>query len=640
MFISDATPPSTAEKLNKNRYKLLTNSHPSHLQNGFPCPESSLKQNLLFESCQKSQTNRVSHNLKISKSKITPLPTSAMKPQGLNRKRPLSSEAASPSACISKSLRITKTSTRSLDELLPIIDVDALKDDIPEIKPRFTVPTSSNSKSKFFSTASTNSNSILMTNTRRKSLPESYNCANVKPTSKLVEAKPFLPSNNPLMAEQEVSKTMLWSKKDFNTAPSSSSEVMINLSHKKDHQASSRLSLSLPKKHSDFDIHLKDVRAQHPPPKSLTLEFKKQNVRHNIQSGVTAPAGAVDSLRSSLPQNQFVKSSPMTRYCNSDYMPLRMPSISMATNASNILSHSNYQLATSLAQARTLFPFKPTALRNPAIRSNPLTHAVHQRYASPRFSRTLMGPHRLPPPSQQFFFKQNHNRSLPQHSRTHVYNENSNLSNSTAIMANLERSVISDKISSVKSFITPRSSIDGLSYAAAKFSSSSDLGPLSAQEAGKLAADLQQQKFELEKQILNLRTLEKKFQSPTSYNTNHINLSRLTTEERFYNQTISLPGEQRSKGENPKTNNFVLDKSVVPSRPCSFQMISTNERPLPIHELGMLNKNEQTFSMRNVEICVHCRKKAFFVCSGCRLVWYCSKQCQVRNLFIRLNIAY
>ena len=151
------------------------------------------------------------------------------------------------------------------------------------------------------------------------------------------------------------------------------------------------------------------------------------------------------------------------------------------------------------------------------------------------------------------------------------------------------------------------------------------LSMISAEQAEKVAARLQVQKHELENRIHNLQALEKQIGlTPQLIKNRRKSLQELGREKTLH-CLAACDGEKR-KLSNPTNDYEVVGKFARHSQ--SHEMYASK-----INRGGFYSAQATSSAFRNAdEKCMLCSKKAFFVCSGCRSVWYCSKYCQVVEL--------
>ena len=151
----------------------------------------------------------------------------------------------------------------------------------------------------------------------------------------------------------------------------------------------------------------------------------------------------------------------------------------------------------------------------------------------------------------------------------------------------------------------------------------SQLSTMTAEEAENMAARLQVQKTELENRIHSLKVLEKQLHASLQFCKR-----RLSTQAEVRQEPMLLhrPANDVEKRKLNKTfSEFESESKVV--RISHSQSLLNNR----VREIHLLPNEIQKAGRIPDEKCVHCRKKFYFVCSGCRSVWYCSKNCQVRK---------
>ena len=151
----------------------------------------------------------------------------------------------------------------------------------------------------------------------------------------------------------------------------------------------------------------------------------------------------------------------------------------------------------------------------------------------------------------------------------------------------------------------------------------SQLSTMTAEEAENMAARLQVQKIELENRIHSLKVLEKQLHASPQFCKR-----RLSTQAEVRQEPMLLhrPANDVEKRKLNKTfSEYESESKVV--RISHSQSLLNNR----VREIHLLPNEIQKAGRIPDEKCVHCRKKSYFVCSGCRSVWYCSKNCQVRK---------
>lgn len=150
-----------------------------------------------------------------------------------------------------------------------------------------------------------------------------------------------------------------------------------------------------------------------------------------------------------------------------------------------------------------------------------------------------------------------------------------------------------------------------------------NLNMLTPRETEHFAAQLKVQKLELENQIHNLKAIERKIYS------SQFSLARAGVRENaLQNQAQRFNAYQSI--EKRKCNDLHLMHEIREKQarlalnlPPNSTRVSAAEPSMIPHKNGVGNLEEK---------CIRCGAKAYFVCSGCRSVWYCSKPCQVKQI--------
>ncbi|XP_076822480.1 uncharacterized protein LOC143468895 isoform X2 [Clavelina lepadiformis] len=148
----------------------------------------------------------------------------------------------------------------------------------------------------------------------------------------------------------------------------------------------------------------------------------------------------------------------------------------------------------------------------------------------------------------------------------------------------------------------------------------------SQNKADVLAAEVKAKKMELENKIRNLSEIEKRIQTDVLYS------QMRTPEEHTKGIPLQHPGVKRKLKDpylpkrmlSPIGTPFYSPFKLQEQSRMYYDKVARVDRPAmsnPLVDAREISK----------EWCVGCKNKAYFVCSGCRGVWYCSKQCQFHD---------
>ena len=156
-------------------------------------------------------------------------------------------------------------------------------------------------------------------------------------------------------------------------------------------------------------------------------------------------------------------------------------------------------------------------------------------------------------------------------------------------------------------------------------------------EANRMSAQIRAQKKELENKINELISLEQRLHAetvrPAPVNPpippvgNYLTANNYATNNRG-SANLAYAHSPKRKLVAAEVTNQATYRPLPKYSPNVEKRLKPSVAPVPQQQMPVTyNKLEES--------CGACNQRAYFVCSGCRKIWYCSKKCQVFIFFLR-----